>query len=847
MNHWFAQLEFVRPDFLWLLLLLPALWLRIGDRRFWVLLGRTAILALVILTLADPQTTSQESRQEERIFAYDVSRSVPASLRPWMESKSKELAPGISDRIYTFGAAAKETSNLKDALTADNSASQPDKTNLENLLTSLLALPAAPRSVFLFTDGWETEGDVERLLPAAAAAGIKIYPLLPTERPAVANVAVSKVIAPSQGISGELLNLKVSLDNQNGRPVDGVLTLTRNGQPFKTERIKLRPGSQSFAYQANLSGEALTAYQANFATVDAAADTFTADNHALAWVNVRTKAKVLILNGSSGSGRYLDEIVRRRGFDVISHGADGAPAPAGHKVIIFNNVARERFSAGYLASVERHVADGGSFVMLGGDASFSPTSYRQTPIERILPVEPKEPPKQPEKNRAVILVIDKSGSMRDENRILYAKEAAKSVARQLKDIDLLGVVGFDDSPFVVVYLESIARLRGVIDSQIDRLRPGGQTYFLPALQEARRQLERSSASRKHVILLSDGVTRGSQGELVDLIASMKNDSKITVSAIAISNEADVRIMKRVSQYGGGLFHHTVDPSTLPQIVLEQLQDKPRDEPQDNRPLIPVPSGGSELLAGFGVRNYPAVLGYMDTEVKRGAQTDLAIPRDDRRAPLLASWRYGKGKSVAFTSDLEGRWTRNWIPWGELQGFWSRILEWLSPSEQNLVPVHEARVSFGGGQSILDLSVYEESSANSQFRFSLSGKNAKTEGTLTKLAPGHFQAVLPANASGDYRIDLFEERAGQRIPFPPVAYTMAYDRHTEVPRPEFNYRLLSRLAEASGGEINPPAPNSLRRETMSKTYQPVRQPLLIAALLLLLVEITLRRLVFAESD
>ena len=88
-------------------------------------------------------------------------------------------------------------------------------------------------------------------------------------------------------------------------------------------------------------------------------------------------------------------------------------------------------------------------------------------------------PKQPEKNRAVVLVIDKSGSMRDENRILYAKEAAKAVARQLKDIDLLGVVGFDDSPFVVVYLESMARLRGVIDNQIDRLRPGGQN-LLPA-------------------------------------------------------------------------------------------------------------------------------------------------------------------------------------------------------------------------------------------------------------------------------------------------------------------------------------------------------------------------------
>jgi hypothetical protein len=35
----------------------------------------------------------------------------------------------------------------------------------------------------LFTDGWETQGSVERLLPALAAAGIKVYPMLPPERP----------------------------------------------------------------------------------------------------------------------------------------------------------------------------------------------------------------------------------------------------------------------------------------------------------------------------------------------------------------------------------------------------------------------------------------------------------------------------------------------------------------------------------------------------------------------------------------------------------------------------------------------------------------------------------------
>ena len=118
--------------------------------------------------------------------------------------------------------------------------------------------------------------------------------------------------------------------------------------------------------------------------------------------------------------------------------------------------------------MEKHISAGNGFVMLGSDASFAPASFRQTAIERILPVEPREPPKREEKNRAVVLVIDKSGSMRDDNRIVYAKEAAKAVARQLRDIDLLGVVGFDDAPFVVVYLETIARLRGVVETQIDR-------------------------------------------------------------------------------------------------------------------------------------------------------------------------------------------------------------------------------------------------------------------------------------------------------------------------------------------------------------------------------------------
>jgi Ca-activated chloride channel family protein len=330
---------------------------------------------------------------------------------------------------------------------------------------------------------------------------------------------------------------------------------------------------------------------------------------------------------------------------------------------------------------------------------------------------------------------------------------------------------------------------------------------------------------------------------------MRNDSKITVSAVAISNEADIRIMKRIAQYGGGLFHHVVDPSTLPQIVLEQVQDKPKEEPQKEENLIPVQERGSVLLSGFGVRTYPAVLGSMETELKRGAQLDLLITKQDRRLPLLASWHYGKGKSVAFTTDLEGRWSRNWIQWGSLQGFWGRILDWLSPPEENLVPAHEARVSFVENRSILDLSVFDEPSAHSQYRFTVAGKTGKSEGILHKLAPGHYQVDLPISQPGDYRVDLLEERGGRKIAFPPIGYTLPYDINSEVPRPDFNTRLLSRLAEATGGEINPQPPQArhVSNDMVTKTYEPLRQPFIILAFCLFLLEVAVRKFLFGESD
>ena len=92
---------------------------------------------------------------------------------------------------------------------------------------------------------------------------------------------------------------------------------------------------------------------------------------------------------------------------------------------------------------------------------------------------------------------------------------------------------------------------------------------------------------------------------------------------------------------------------------------------------------------------------------------MMIPRDDRQVPLMASWNYGKGKAVAFTTDLSGRWSREWIHWIALERFWGKIFDWLRPTKESLPP-HEVRINLLKNQPVLELYLSEEKTDGSLF-------------------------------------------------------------------------------------------------------------------------------------
>lgn len=183
-----------------------------------------------------------------------------------------------------------------------------------------------------------------------------------------------------------------------------------------------------------------------------------------------------------------------------------------------------------------------------------------------------------EPSRAVLLLIDKSGSMRDLNRFRHAQNIAKSIALGLGETDLLAVISYNDKPNVVVPFNSVAKIRGEVESSIDGLQAEGLTNMLSALSEAKSRFDQVEAQRKHVVILSDGSTAGSLGNLVALAGAMNTESKLSISSIAIrANLASPEFEKllQVSQNGKGLFYCACDSTAVSRVVLEFLSNSGR--------------------------------------------------------------------------------------------------------------------------------------------------------------------------------------------------------------------------------------------------------------------------------
>jgi len=179
---------------------------------------------------------------------------------------------------------------------------------------------------------------------------------------------------------------------------------------------------------------------------------------------------------------------------------------------------------------------------------------------------------------SLLLIVDRSGSMTYDplgrtSKIEMAKEALRLAAGALAEGDQVGILAFNDQQEWLVELTTLdgPSTRADVEAAIDRLTAEGGTELLPALALGLDAIRAVDADARHVVFLSDGKSRTGTREDYQSLIDDATANGVTLSTIAIGDDADADLLRFLADEGGGAYHVAVNPAMIPTFALEEAQ------------------------------------------------------------------------------------------------------------------------------------------------------------------------------------------------------------------------------------------------------------------------------------
>ncbi|RMF87005.1 MAG: VWA domain-containing protein [Nitrospinota bacterium] len=866
------NIKLLYPYYLALLLVLPLLvWLfRTASanlprwRKILLLSVRTLVILLLVLGVSG-LSLSRSSRAVHVLFVLDLSASIDEQSRAqamrYIRQSMQAMKPEDTAGLVVFGAdPSLEVSpqpywHLGDIRSTVNA----EGTNIAKALR--LALASFPgsgkRRIVLLTDGNETSGKATEAAVMAKSLGVEIT-VVPLSTLRKGNeVRLERIQVPEKVRQLERYEVKVVVWSR--QKSEGKLVLLKNGYFLEEETVQLQPGKNRFTFLDVASEEGLQTYEA---VINAAEDQIAENNRSAAFTEVLGRSKVLLVYQDRLESPQLVQALQTQGILVEARPWTELPDTLhgllAYDAILFDNVSGLGLSLAKMELLERYVRDGGGgFLMLGGDQSFGAGGYYQTPVEALLPVNMDIPSRMTVPSLCMVLVIDKSDSMggyvdeasrfasrdRVTTKLEVAKMASFAAIKLLNPFDRVGLLAFNtDYQWVVPITE--AGKREEIAYKLSSLKPGGGTDLYKGLQEGFRELSQVRAMKKHLIALSDGLTQKMDFQsLIERIAQ----HKITVSTVALGEDADRKLMENIARWGGGRSYYTSDPMNVPRIFTTEtvLVSRGLVEEREFRPQMAMKNS---ILRGFEEGDFPPLYGYVLAYAKPTAETLLVTDKGD---PLLVAWRYGLGRAVAFTSDLKGRWGKSWLQWTEFPRLIGQLVRWTQrqSSPETVQPTFQ--IAEERGTITADVLNAQQEFLN---YLHLQGTvvlpdRQREEITLSQIAPGRYQGTFSVPMRGEYYVTLFGE--GPQGAIEPKTFGVAVPYSSEYLWLEPNYALLNKIAALTGGEVaalNAPRGKALFTATTEDlaAYREIWFPFVLAALLLFFFDIVLRKLVLPEQ-
>jgi hypothetical protein len=377
-------------------------------------------------------------------------------------------------------------------------------------------------------------------------------------------------------------------------------------------------------------------------------DRFNLNNVFYKSVFVVPKPKVLAVTGDTASALYA---VTTSLYDVTtmtSLPSDLTP----YKAVIIDNKGAGELPADALRN---YVGNGGGLVVVGGDSSYDKGSYNNSPIESILPIISRAG--EFKGGRNLVILIDSSGStgIGSPQPISLIDANAISIIRSIGRDSRVGIVAFSGltKETGILPVSSDAN-KAELENFITEIGPkgGDNPTDLDKGLRAAEELLNTVTGTKEIIIISDGLihpdglaqTKNTVNDLKNKdikiqfiqvlqpeMARMPNDN---YDALAKTGGTDVILLfpdERASTIISTGPSTTPTPTATPEIT--------------NQYPLAVIDTNNFITKYINISAY--VTGYNDVTPKLGSDGLVATTRGK---PILTTWGFGLGRVVSFTTD-----------------------------------------------------------------------------------------------------------------------------------------------------------------------------------------------------
>jgi uncharacterized membrane protein len=712
-----------------------------------------------------------------------------------------------------------------------------DGTDLEKGLSLAAAMipDGHEGRVVLISDGTATEGNLSRALDELRSRKIPVD-VVGVNYDNDREVWVEKLELPRSVKLGETYEAAAVVSAL--APGKGKLTLQENGKIIATQDVEFAAGKNRYVMPLYLRSAGYYEYVARIETSDK--NDWAENNVAINYLYLKGEGKVLVVTDPQGepqdAGRLVKALKESERLVEVQDAYDfprDAFSLLPYDAVVLVNVPADAFDAIQMQAAHDAVYNQGiGLLMVGGKNSFGPGGYHRSPIEDALPVTMDITEKKILPKGAMAIVLH-TCEFPDGNT--WAKRITKEAIKVLGKQDEVGVIYYGAGTQWLFPLtpageyEKLAQL-------VNNCQPGDMPEFQTAMQIGLDGLKESDAAVKLMIIISDGDPAPPTPQL---LADFANE-KIAISTISVFPHGgqEVLLLETIANATGGRYYNPKDPNILPRIFVKEAKTLKKSMIQ-NLTFVPTVEFPSEILKGIDAML--PLYGYVLTSPKPRSTTILKGPETEQVDPILATWRYGIGKSAAFTSDLAPNWAKDWVQWDKYQSFVKQLI--IDVSRAELRSDLQMRAFAEGSKGIVIVEDAAKDETFLEIEARVSGPRDKQETIkLKQVAPRRYQGEFALWGKGRYQVSAIAAGGGRNeTAFGgfAVAYSPEYLRFRSNPI------ALEEIAKKTGGRLlahDAPGTEIFKKQQAPREQsRPIFDWFLVALAILVPLDVGVRRI------